>query len=177
MPAEFERETCLIHNGTLETENLAGDDSRVLMDRAIPFIRKAAAAKTPFLAVIWFHAPHEPVVAGPEYLNMYPGLSEGEQHYYGCITALDEQVGRLRKELRDLGVADGWHVAFLASPGGGRDYAAALAAALGLTVAPAVVPAAPARPARAPRAWPPLCRPSWPTCPPAARLGSAPAHT
>jgi|GEM_PF-606441 len=94
------------HNGKLETENLAGDDSRVLMDRAIPFIRKAAAAKTPFLAVIWFHAPHEPVAAGPEYLKMYPGLSEGEQHFYGCITALDEQVGRLRKELRDLGVAD-----------------------------------------------------------------------
>lgn len=93
-------------NGKLETENLAGDDSRVLMDRAIPFIRKAAAAQTPFLAVIWFHAPHEPVVAGPEYLKMYPGLSEGEQHFYGCITALDEQVGRLRQELRDLGVAD-----------------------------------------------------------------------
>jgi arylsulfatase A-like enzyme len=94
------------YNGKLETENLAGDDSRVLMDRAIPFIRKAAAAKTPFLAVIWFHAPHEPVVAGPEYLKMYPGRSEEEQHYYGCITALDEQVGRLRKELRDLGLAD-----------------------------------------------------------------------
>lgn len=33
-------------------------------------------------------------------------------------------------ELRDFGVAEGWHVAFLASPGGGRDYATALAAAL-----------------------------------------------
>jgi arylsulfatase A-like enzyme len=94
------------HNGKLETENLAGDDSRVLMDRALPFIRKAATAKTPFFAVIWFHAPHEPVAAGPEYLKMYPGRDEGAQHYYGCITALDEQVGRLRKELRDLGVAD-----------------------------------------------------------------------
>lgn len=36
----------------------------------------------------------------------------------------------LADELRDVGVAEGWHVAFLASPGGGRDYAAALAAAL-----------------------------------------------
>ena len=94
------------HNGKLETENLAGDDSRVVMDRAIPFIRKAAEAKTPFLAVIWFHAPHEPVAAGPEFLKMYSGRDVGEQHYYGCITALDVQVGRLRKELRDLGVAE-----------------------------------------------------------------------
>lgn len=105
------------HNGKLETENLAGDDSRVLMDRAIPFIRQAAAAQTPFLAVIWFHAPHEPVVAGPEYLKMYPGLSEGEQHFYGCITALDEQVGRLRKELRELGVADHTMVWFTSDNG------------------------------------------------------------
>jgi arylsulfatase A-like enzyme len=94
------------HNGKIETENLAGDDSRVVMDRAIPFIRQAVAGKTPFLAVIWFHAPHEPVVAGPEFRKMYPGQPDGAQHYYGCITALDVQVGRLRQELRALGIAD-----------------------------------------------------------------------
>ena len=35
------------HNGKIETENTAGCDSRVLMDRAIPFIRKAAGEKNP----------------------------------------------------------------------------------------------------------------------------------
>jgi len=96
------------HVGKIETENLLGDDSRVLMDRAIPFIRKAVADKKPFLAVIWFHAPHEPVVAGPEFRKMYAdkGYDEGQQNYYGCITAEDIQIGRLRKLLRDLGVAD-----------------------------------------------------------------------
>jgi arylsulfatase A-like enzyme len=93
------------HNGKIETENLEGCDSRALMDRAIPFIRKSVAGKTPFLAVIWFHAPHEPVVAGPEFRQMYEGRDPGEQHFYGAITALDAQVGRLRRELRDLGVA------------------------------------------------------------------------
>ena len=88
------------------TENLAGDDSRVIMDRAIPFIRKAAENNQPFFTVIWFHTPHEPVVAGPEYRAMYSEFSEDEQHFYGCITALDEQVGRLRAELRSIGVAD-----------------------------------------------------------------------
>ena len=92
--------------GEYAAENLEGDDSRVIMDRAIPFIQRAVAANTPFFAVIWFHAPHRPVVAGPEYRAMYADLSDGEQHYYGCITALDEQVGRLRAELRQLGVAD-----------------------------------------------------------------------
>jgi len=101
----FNETTPYYHNGKIETENLEGDDSRVLMDRAVPFIRRVAKAGQPFLAVIWFHAPHGPVVAGPQYRAMYARYSEGEQHYYGCITALDEQVGRLRRELRDLGVA------------------------------------------------------------------------
>ena len=93
--------------GVQETENLEGDDSRVIMDRAIPFVRAAAKEKKPFFAVIWFHAPHLPVVAGPRHLAMYENVSnEKTRHYYGCVTALDEQVGRLRKELRDLKIAD-----------------------------------------------------------------------
>jgi arylsulfatase A-like enzyme len=91
-------------NGEKVTENLAGDDSRVIMDRAIPFLQNAVADGKPFLATIWFHAPHSPVVAGPEYLAMYAGHTEGQQHYYGCISALDEQIGRLRDELVKLGV-------------------------------------------------------------------------
>ena len=92
--------------GEYATENLAGDDSRVIMDRAIPFIREAVERDQPFFAVIWFHTPHEPVAAGPRYREQYAAFSEGEQHFYGCITALDEQVGRLRAELQRLGVAD-----------------------------------------------------------------------
>jgi arylsulfatase A-like enzyme len=92
--------------GKYATGNLEGDDSRVMMDRVIPFVTQAAKARDPFLAVVWFHAPHQPVKAGPPYRAMYAQYSEGEQHYYGCITALDEQVGRLRRELRQLGVAD-----------------------------------------------------------------------
>jgi arylsulfatase A-like enzyme len=87
------------------------------MDRAIPFISKAAENKQPFFATVWFHEPHEPVVAGPEYREMYAQYSEGEQHYYGCITAMDEQIGRLRKELRNLGIAENTMVWFCSDNG------------------------------------------------------------
>ena len=93
------------HNGTNVTEGLEGCDSRIIMDKAIPFLRGAAERKTPFLAVIWFHAPHAPVVAGPEYRAMYADRTENEQHYFGCITAMDQQIGRLREELDRLGIA------------------------------------------------------------------------
>ncbi|MCA9271088.1 MAG: sulfatase-like hydrolase/transferase, partial [Planctomycetales bacterium] len=82
-------------NGKEVTDNLRGDDSRVVMDRALPFMQQAARAGKPFFAVIWFHAPHLPVVAGPEYAKIYAKHDSHRRNYFGCITALDEQVGRL----------------------------------------------------------------------------------
>ncbi len=88
------------------TENLEGDDSRIILDRAIPFIETSAKKDQPFFVIIWFHTPHLPVVAGKKYREMYRDQPLKEQLYYGCISAMDEQVGRLRKTLRDLKVAD-----------------------------------------------------------------------
>jgi arylsulfatase A-like enzyme len=103
--------------GCLATENLEGDDSRVIMDRAISFMRSAVDQNMPFFSVIWFHTPHSPVIAGDEYRRIYEHLSEEKQHYYGCITAMDEQIGRLREELGNLGVADNTMVWFCSDNG------------------------------------------------------------
>ena len=92
------------HNGKKVEEDLKGPASKVVMDRVIPFIRKAHKQNRPFFATIWFHEPHEPVFAGPEYRELYKDYSLPQQHYYGCITAMDEQIGRLRHELRALGI-------------------------------------------------------------------------
>jgi len=88
-----------------------------VMDRVIPFIQDASTKKTPFLAVVWFHAPHSPVVAGPKYLNLYASSDENKQHYYGCITAMDEQIGRLRKQLKALNLADNTLITFCSDNG------------------------------------------------------------
>ena len=45
------------HAGKAVTKNLEGDDSRLIMDRAVPFIESSVAKKQPFFAAIWFHAP------------------------------------------------------------------------------------------------------------------------
>jgi arylsulfatase A-like enzyme len=57
------------------------------------------------------------VVAGPEYLARYPDLPEEQQHLYGCITAKDEQIGRLRTFLRDRGVAENTILLFCSDNG------------------------------------------------------------
>jgi arylsulfatase A-like enzyme len=94
--------------GRKVTDNLEGDDSRVIMDRALPFIQSAAKSETPFLAVIWFHAPHLPCVASPKLFEYYKGkgMTDRAASFYGSITGVDEQMGRLRQELKKLNVAD-----------------------------------------------------------------------
>ena len=92
--------------GEMATENLFGDDSRIIMDRVIPFIDQAVNNQRPFFTVIWFHTPHLPVLTGEEYRNLYQELSEDQQHYYGTITAMDQQIGRLRRHLRNLHIEE-----------------------------------------------------------------------
>ena len=87
-------------------KNLKGDNSRVIMDRALDFIEQTLdEGKGPFFSVIWLHTPHLPVVADAAHRALYKELSHTEQLYYGTITAMDEQVGRLWDKLEDRGVA------------------------------------------------------------------------
>lgn len=121
--------TAYVHNGKTVTENLEGDDSRIIMDRVIPFIEEQKDG--PFFATVWFHAPHEPVVAGPEYRAMYAEFTDAQQHYYGCITAMDEQIGRLRDKLRELGIEKNTVVFFCSDNGPARPQVRAGAATAG----------------------------------------------
>ncbi len=104
-------------NGNNVTSPLVGDDSRIIVDRAIAFMDQQVKSELPFFAVIWFHAPHKPVVAGPKYRAMYSQYPESAQHYYGCITAMDEQVGRVRAFLRVAGVANNTVLCFCSDNG------------------------------------------------------------
>lgn len=106
-----------VENGTTIKDNMEGDDSRVIMDRVLPFIESAVNEKTPFLTCIWFHTPHEPVVAGPEYRAMYSEYSEEAQHYYGAISAMDEQMGRLQNKLKQLGIEQNTIIIFTSDNG------------------------------------------------------------
>ncbi len=104
-------------NGEKVTTNLEGDDSRVIMDRVLPFIESSIDEGKPFLSVVWFHAPHKPCVAGEEYAAMYSEYSQDFQNYAGCVTAMDDQMGRLRSFLEQKGVADNTIIMFCSDNG------------------------------------------------------------
>ncbi len=95
---------------------LQGGASKVVMDRALAHIKQSVSQHKPFFSVIWFHAPHKPVVAGPQYFKMYQGHGEAA-HYYGAITEMDDQIGRLRDTLKTLGVNDNTLITFTSDNG------------------------------------------------------------
>ena len=96
---------------------LRGDDAAIVMNKSIAFIRRQAAAGKPFLAVIWFHNVHTPLGKNPKLMKQYADFEFQEQVYYSNITAVDTQVGVLRKELRKLGVAENTMVWFTSDNG------------------------------------------------------------
>lgn len=100
-----------------ESAELLGDDSKLIMDRALSFME--ANLEQSFVAIIWFHAPHLPVVASREDAASYDDgeTTAFQQNYYGCVTALDRQMGRLRKFLRDKGIAENTMVTFCSDNG------------------------------------------------------------
>jgi arylsulfatase A-like enzyme len=99
------------------TDTIAGDSSELIVNHALPFIEEAVQRQEPFLAVIWFVTPHTPVAAGPEYRALYPKLSPREQHWFGAITAMDAQIGRVLETLAALHVADDTIVWFCSDNG------------------------------------------------------------
>ncbi|MHC4380128.1 MAG: sulfatase-like hydrolase/transferase [Planctomycetota bacterium] len=87
-----------------KVEPRIGKGSVLLMDDTIDFLHRHKDGERPMLVVVWFPSPHDPHTETPE----GPSLYDDRDHagYYREITLLDQQVGRLRRALRTLEIAD-----------------------------------------------------------------------
>lgn len=104
-------------DGNVIKDNLSGDDSRIIIDRVLPFIDSSLESQKPFLSVVWFHAPHLPCVATAEDAALYPDATLNERNYFGCITALDREVGRLVDHLKAKGIYENTVILFCSDNG------------------------------------------------------------
>jgi arylsulfatase A-like enzyme len=101
-PNFFENDPILSREGT--AVQLNGESSEVTVDAAIQFIRKHVNSDKPVFTVVWFGSPHLPHIASKQDSLLYPGLDPALQHFYGEITGMDRAVGKLRQELKTLGI-------------------------------------------------------------------------
>ena len=106
----FSAENFYDNNAILSREGVAvqteGESSMLAVDAAIDFIRESVAAEKPFLAVVWFGSPHSPHQALDEDRAAYADLPERDQHFLGEITGMDRAFGKLRGEIKELGIRD-----------------------------------------------------------------------
>ncbi len=97
---------------------MQGESSMVTADAAIEFIRKHAQGERPFLAVVWFGSPHGPHQAAEEDRALYDDQEKKRQHFYGEITGMDRAFGKLRAELRSLGIHENTILWYCSDNGG-----------------------------------------------------------
>lgn len=90
----------LEHNGVAvnETEYMTDALSR----EAVRFVRDAASSGNPFFLYVAYNAPHTPLEAKPEDLELYADImDEKRRQYAAMVHAVDRGVGQLVKALKE----------------------------------------------------------------------------
>ncbi len=89
----------------------------VLTDHVLTYLDEVAKGDRPFYINLWYNSPHEPLSPKVKQAEMYAGEEKKQQVYYGSVTNLDHNIGRVLKKLEDLGLADNTLVVFSSDNG------------------------------------------------------------
>lgn len=85
-------------------------------EAAVSFIRRHE--KEPFFLYLAYRAPHVPLDATKKYLDRFPGeMAERRRQCLAMMSALDDGVGALMKELRERGLEERTLVFFMGDNG------------------------------------------------------------
>jgi arylsulfatase A-like enzyme len=92
--------------------------TEVFFREAAKFIEQSAAAGQPFFCYLAPNAPHFPYNVAHRYADLYRGkVEENRARFYGMITNLDENFGRLRALLRERKLEDNTILVFMTDNG------------------------------------------------------------
>jgi len=108
----------VLHNGTFEkTQGYCTD---VFFGQATKWIDEKRKASAPFFAYITPNAPHAPLVCPEDYIKKYEGqgLGKNVMAFFGMITNIDDNVGRLLAKLTEWGIEKNTLVIFMNDNGG-----------------------------------------------------------
>lgn len=96
---------------------LQGYSSTLIVEEAMRWLR-SLDRRQPYCLFVCFHAPHEPIATAPRFTDLYPAARKrGEALYYGNVTQLDYEFGRLVSTIDDLGDGDDTFIMFTSDNG------------------------------------------------------------
>lgn len=88
---------------------------QVYVDEAIGFME--GCGSQPFYLQVWPFTPHVTEEASEEFRGIYRDRPENEQTYYGCVTQMDRQLGRLFNYLDQRGLTENTIIIFTSDNG------------------------------------------------------------
>ncbi len=103
------------HNGGWK--KYEGYCTDVWFDEAMRFIEESYAQDDPFFCYIPTNAPHGPYFVAERYESMYAGDEVVNPAFYGMITNIDENIGRLEEKLRELDIRSNTILMFMTDNG------------------------------------------------------------
>ena len=110
----FDNDPYLSRNGKIEHRK--GKGSVIAVDEALAFLKKHKELDQPIFMVVWFPSPHDPHQEVPEGPSLYEGKKQAG--YYREITLLDQQLGRLRSGLKEMGISENTILWYCSDNGG-----------------------------------------------------------
>jgi len=98
----------------------------VWFDKALGFIQ--ANKDKPFFCYVPTNAPHGPYLVAEKYSKRYrdKGVKGSQAAFYGMITNIDENMGRLTAKLQALGLAENTLLVFMTDNGTSAGWAAGM---------------------------------------------------
>lgn len=95
--------------------------TEAITDKAVAYLRDAAAQERPFFLFISYNAPHYPMHAPQKYMDRFADLPWDRQVMAAMISAVDDGVGTIMAELERLGLAENTCTFFTADNGPSRE--------------------------------------------------------
>lgn len=115
-PAERTRSQGFVRMG--KPVEIDGYKTDVLSTEALGFLAKADARDQPFFLVLAHHAPHVPLEATKKYMDRVTQVQDPQQRVYAAmITALDDSVGAIVRDLERRGLREETLILFLSDNG------------------------------------------------------------
>jgi len=112
------------HNGTLE--KFTGYCTDIWFDGAMEFIE--ANKDRPFFCYLTTNAPHGPYNVADKYSKPYrdKGVPDRQANFYGMITNIDENMGRLMQRLKNIGLEQNTILIFMTDNGTSAGFSAGM---------------------------------------------------
>jgi arylsulfatase A-like enzyme len=104
------------HNG--EIKRYQGYSTDVFFDQAMQWMRSRQTAREPFFCYLPLNAAHIPLRVENKYSDLYPDLPPDVARYYGMISNIDRNMGRLDRMLTGTGLRNNTIVFYISDNGG-----------------------------------------------------------